>query len=201
MQRIFSQIISKFKLPKYIWFIILRVAGLRYYFGAEVAEYDIIKGSAEAGNLNLFKKFYKPGSYSLHDACLNGNKKIIKGMAELSEYIDLEDYCDITNKKIIKCLDKIFQRKNYFDPQVYQKCYNGCVFHGNLAGVKYYSNKKHVFMMEVPVLKFLAKSNNYVIIDYIRDSVMENYFAKKLCYYAIQKKNYELIKYCLNNGG
>lgn len=55
---VITQIIKKFKMPKYIWFIALRYAGLEYYFSLEVITkkdaFEILKGVALAGNYKLF---------------------------------------------------------------------------------------------------------------------------------------------------
>lgn len=65
IQNIFSQIIKKNKLPKYIWFMILRFAKLQYYFGSEVMIlshkfYDSIQ-LCRAGNTKLFiRTFVEP---------------------------------------------------------------------------------------------------------------------------------------------
>jgi hypothetical protein len=98
MRVIYSLKCKKIKLPKYIWFIILRKAGLQFHFSIEVVSIqdvpEILMGAGIAGNYNLFKMFFdkwgKDRGYwyeIFRCACRGGNRNIM----DLCYYQDVDE--------------------------------------------------------------------------------------------------------------
>lgn len=80
MKNVLKQLILKYHLPKYIWFIILRIVKLEYYFEAAIGTnnaLEISKRSAAIGNYELFKKYYNNDHIVVYYAFKGGNKNII----------------------------------------------------------------------------------------------------------------------------
>lgn len=196
IQNIFSQIIKKNKLPKYIWFIILRIAKLQYYFGSEVfitingyKFYDSIQ-LCRAGNTKLFIKAFVPSLKKIYY-----KKALKRAFADILTYLD--KFINSNDKFNISCRYMPYNsQKNIYLNQV---GINNICKRGNIKDIKflleYVQNTESLF-------KIVCEKGSLENIKIIEEIILNklDYFdflllLNKIIEKAVQKKNYKLCSY------
>lgn len=221
---------KKIKLPKYIWFIILRKADLQFHFSKEVVcEQNISKilmGAGIAGNFNLFKMFsdiwtekcgycYEIFRY----ICQGGNRNII----------NLWKYQDVDEGLIGAFIGGYYLLAESFikmGADMYEDFGEICLY-ADLQNIEvafaYVDNDNAIGRAVVcicetkrlDVLQFLIDKGGYddtngdhiiSIIDtnntIVADYLIEidDYLLEGLMDYAIETDNMFMIEYCIKNG-
>ena len=191
LQRIFAHIIHY--LPKFVWFIIIRLAELQFCFGSEIIrEFEIkdaIKISSKNGNLVIFKKFQHFLKNSAYYGCKYYNDTII-------------NYC-LTLNKHKYCLLGAIKSNNYTLVKILKRLgaelkYTNDIFNStDIRIVKYLCSKYDYINYDEALIKACEHLKNKDIIEFCLDNGA--FYSDKVALTIINNINYDAVVFFHEN--